>query len=297
MNDIILDTDPGIDDAVAITVLLKNCKEKVKLILASYGNISVDNAAKNAAAMLNLLDINDIPVLKGSRKPAIGSWEEAKHIHGADGLGGINLGENVCCDNIIEGDFLRLTYEKILECKRVDYITLGPLTNLAELIRRYPDVVKHIENVVTMGGGIGKGNVRPYAEFNIFCDPPSADFVFANVKKLTLVPLNTTLTVSFSLKQINSIGDNSELAAAMKKILTANYKNCVKYGEPGSTMHDSTAVLYHLYPKLFETKICGIEVDLGERFGETKITAKRQNVTLTTDCQSELLLKKILECI
>lgn len=173
----------------------------------------------------------------------------------------------------------------------------GPLTNLARLITEYPDVTEHIETVVSMGGGIKKGNVRPYAEFNIFCDPQAAKIVFLNVKKLALVPLNTTLTVSLNTEQINAISEETKLSSAMKKILAENYKNCVKYGEPGSTMHDSTAVLYYLCPELFETKVCGIDVNVKDRPGETEITESRSNILITTKCESGVLIDKILKSI
>lgn len=297
MNNIILDTDPGIDDAVAIAVLMKHAGDRVKLILAGYGNIGADKAVRNASLMMNLLEIEDIPIVKASEKPKNGGWEEAQHIHGGDGIGGVSADYPSGYQNVITGDFPEIAYQKIKESGKVDYITLGPLTNLAKLIERYPDVVDSIETVVTMGGGIGKGNIRPFAEFNIFSDPYSAEYVFERAKKLCLVPLNTTLTVSLDMEQIDSVEEKTPLDSAMKKILTANYHNCVKYGEPGSTMHDSTAVLYLLCPELFKTVSCGIEVDLGERLGETKITPKRNNVLLTTECQSEILIEKILQSI
>lgn len=125
MNNIILDTDPGIDDAVAIAVLMKEKKEQVKLILSSYGNISADAAARNTLTMLSLLDIDDIPVLRSSLCPLSGKWEEAKHIHGEDGLGGLSLASEIPTDKIITDDFIKITYEKIIECGKVDYITLG----------------------------------------------------------------------------------------------------------------------------------------------------------------------------
>ena len=295
-NPIILDTDPGIDDAVAMIVLHHFCKERVRLIVAGYGNIKAEQTVKNALMMCELLDM-DVPVLPGAVVPQMRGYEDAAHIHGADGLGGMALG-TVTKKPLASDDFLKTLYETIKEAGTVDYITLGPLTNLALLLKRYPDVASHIARVVTMGGGIACGNVTPHAEFNIHCDAESADQVFASGLPVALVPLDTTNHVAFSMEQINALADvHTPLASLMQKILTANYENCTRYGEEGYTMHDSTAVLYYLFPEYFETIQCGITVDCGERYGKTQITDRRNNVTLIQSGESETLCKLILSCI
>lgn len=299
MNKIILDTDPGIDDAIAIIVLLSYLNDNVELILSSYGNISVENTTRNALTILSLLN-RDIPVIKGADKPSYtnkaNDYTDASNIHGDDGLFGLRV------DNLIsqpiEGDFLEITYNTIKKAGKVDYITLGPLTNLALLMQRYPDVTDYIDHVVTMGAGIDMGNITPHAEFNIHCDAQSADYVFKHIKKLSLAPLNTTTCVAFSLEQIADIEKiGTPLAKAMTHILTQNYHSCVAFGEPGSVMHDSTAILYYLFPELFETKICGIDVDCGEFYGKTSINNDRRNITLTTTVEPQVLLSKIANCI
>lgn len=298
-NKIILDTDPGIDDAIAIIVLLSYLKENVELILSSYGNISVDNTTRNALTILTLLERN-IPVVKGVDKPAhldnLDSFKDASNIHGEDGLFGLRVDKLIA--NPIEGDFLEITYNTIKKHGKVDYITLGPLTNLALLVQKYPDVVDYIDNVVTMGAGIDMGNITKHAEFNIHCDAESAEYVFKNIKKLALIPLNTSTTVAFTLEQIADIEKiGTDLAKAMAMILTHNYHSCVAYGEPGSVMHDSTAVLYYLFPDLFNTKKCGITVNCDEYYGKTSIVEERKNITMTTTVEPQILLEKIANCI
>lgn len=298
-NKIILDTDPGIDDAIAIIVLLSYLKENVELILSSYGNISVENTTRNALTILSLLQRN-IPVVKGTDKPAhlenLDNFTDASNIHGEDGLFGLRVDKLIA--DPIEGDFLEITYNTIKKHGKVDYITLGPLTNLALLMKRYPDVVNYIDNVVTMGAGIEMGNVTKHAEFNIHCDAESAEYVFKNIKKLALIPLNTSTTVAFTLEQIADIEKvGTDLAKAMAMILTHNYHSCVAYGEPGSVMHDSTAVLYYLFPDLFNTKKCGITVNCDEYYGKTSIVEERDNITMTTTVEPQILLEKIANCI
>lgn len=295
LNKIILDTDPGIDDAVAIILLLRECGERVSTIVSSYGNISIENTTKNTLAMLTLLGF-DIPVIKGSTTPDNDKYIDAANIHGVDGLGGLQV--ETGNKKAIEGDYLKLLYDAIISAGMVDYITLGPLTNLALLMKRYPDVCSHIDKIVTMGGGIEMGNVTEFAEFNIHCDGESADFVFENAKKLALIPLNVTTSVAFNLDQISAIGEiGTPVAVAMEKILTANYYSCVKFGEPGSVMHDSTAVLYYLFPELFEVKLCGIGVNCSNHYGETYIKPDFTNISLVTKADTNECINKITSCI
>ncbi len=298
-NKIILDTDPGIDDAIAIIVLLSYLKNDVELVLSSYGNISVENTTRNALTILSLLE-RDIPVVKGADKPSystkLDDYIDASNIHGEDGLFGLRV-DKLISDPIV-GDFLEITYNTIIKYDKVDYITIGPLTNLALLMQRYPDVVNHIDNVITMGAGIDMGNITEHAEFNIHCDAQSAEYVFKNIKKLALIPLNTSTTVAFTLEQIADIEKiGTPLAKAMASILTHNYHSCVAYGEPGSVMHDSTAILYYLFPELFNIKKCGITVDCDEFYGKTSIVNDRDNITLTTTTKPQDLLEKIANCI
>lgn len=293
---IILDTDPGIDDAVAFAVLHHYRADEVRLIVAGYGNIAKEHTVQNALTMCSLLDWN-VPVLPASAGPVKGGYETAAHIHGSDGLGGLFLSENKKAP-VSTDDWLLYCYKTICAAGCVDYITLGPLTNLAMLLTRFPDVKQHLGKVVTMGGGIGMGNVRPFAEFNIFCDPQSAALVLRETDDLALVPLNTTSAVAFTLPQIEEIGrQDAVLARAMQKILTANYHACVRYGELGSTMHDSTAVLYYLFPELFTVRRCGIDVNCSDEPGRTSITTARNNVTLTKETDAPLLLQKIMACV
>ena len=295
MRPILLDTDPGIDDAIAFAVLHHNCPERVKLIVSSYGNVPLARATENALTMREILDW-DVPVLRGAHEPEDGRYADAAHIHGADGLGG--CGRSYPADAAPACDYLDVLYRKLLELGEVDYLTIGPLTNLARLLNRFPDVVKHIPRVVTMGGGIGMGNVTKFAEFNIHCDAEAASTVFRMVPELVLLPLNVTTQIAFSLEEIERItAGNSEKSRAMRTILKANYHACIGYGEPGATMHDSTAALYLLFPELFRLRRCGIQVDCGSAcYGETRL-ASGENVLLCTEADSQTLLDRIAEAV
>ena len=298
---IILDADPGIDDAVAMAVLLKTCGARVKLLLSTYGNIPLEKSTRNALSLLTLLGADGIPVVRGAQQPGPGNavYEDASYIHGGDGIGGLQESElfkSLPVKQPIEGDFLQIVYDAIVEEGSVDYITLGPMTNLSALLTRFPDVAGKLNQVVTMGGGIGMGNVTKFAEFNFYCDAESAQHVFSVVPDAVLAPIDITTQVNFSLEQIAAIGaKGTPVAKAMEAMLVLNHKQCVAYGEPGATMHDSTAVLAYLYPALFEFKACGLRVICeGERYGESTL-AEGNNVKVMIKTNPARLLELITE--
>ena len=292
---VILDTDPGIDDAVAMAVLRRLCPEQVALIVATYCNVALERTVSNALTMLSLLDWA-VPVLRGAKEPTGNGYHPAQHIHGMDGLAG--LGRDFPEETALAGDFPQILYGRLCAMGKADYIAIGPLTNLAVLLKRFPDAREHIGRVICMGGGIGMGNVTEWAEFNIHCDPESAAYVLRELEDIVLVPLDVTTSVSFVPEQIDAYteGDTS-FHTFMRKMLTAIYESCIRYGEPGATMHDSTAVLYYLYPELFTVQRCGIDVDCEHRVGMTLINKERKNVTLVRSADSQKLLSIIGGCI
>jgi len=300
---IILDTDPGIDDAIAIAVLLNACAENVKLILTSYGNTSVENTTRNATALVALLGAV-IPVARGAERPAPGgngTYEDAAYVHGSDGLGGMQRGllESLNIKKAASGDYLKLLHDAIASEESVDYITLGPLTNLSGFIYRYPEAARKINLAVVMGGGIEKGNVTADAEFNIFCDAESANHVFSTMPDIMLVPLDATTKVAFGMPGIDKISSaGTKVAGVMASILRTNYDLCAAYGDAGAVMHDSTAVLAYLYPELFGFRTGAIKVATEkERYGKCLYDANGGNVKIADSFDPNRLLDIIAESI
>ncbi len=295
---VILDTDPGLDDAIAVGVLAAFCKERIAAIISSYGNVNVDTTTKNVLNLVNLYNIKT-DVIKGCEHPlSTKKYEDAPHIHGQDGLGGTTLKQSD--QAAITTDPVKSLYEVIIKHNHVDYITLGPLTNLATLIDRYPDVVSHISRVVSMGGAFGMGNVTEHAEFNIYCDAAAASRCFNSDLHFTLVPLNTTHQVALSLEEIEGIcvADN-EVATIMKQILTANYHSNVAAGDEGSIVHDATAVMYYLFPEIFTTSMkMHVTVRLGgKRIGETIEGSNLHNIYVTTGINRLSAIDKLREMV
>jgi len=295
---IILDCDPGIDDAVAMAVLLRACGERVKLVVTSYGNVSIEKTTRNALGMLALLGA-DVPVARGAARPGPGNavYENAAYIHGGDGLGGLwgsGLLNQLPVREALEGDALQIVYDAIVEEGCADYIALGPLTNLSALMRRFPEAAARLRRVVVMGGGIGMGNVSEFAEFNFHCDAESAGHVLSAVQGVTLVPIDVTSRVYFDLEGIAAVGAaGTPVARAMEAMLAANYRACLAYGDAGAVVHDATAVMAYLRPELFEFKTCGVRAACeGERYGESTVV-RGGNVRLATGVAAERVLEGV----
>lgn len=268
---IILDTDPGLDDAVALLVLSAFAKDRLDTVISSYGNVSLDHTTRNLLRCCALYDIAPY-LIRGSAHPlAQTAFTDAADIHGADGLAGVDLLPAKL--PVAEQDPLQKLYDRISRLGRVDYITLGPLTNLAALLSRFPDVQGHMNRVITMGGGFSKGNITPYAEFNVYCDPDAAKIVCDAQLDQLFVPLNATHQIALSVEEINAIcKTRSRKSGYVKQLLMKNYETNTAQGDEGCIIHDASAVIAYLFPECFETVSGKVAVvTTGEHIGETTL--------------------------
>lgn len=196
MEKIIIDTDPGIDDAVAILLALaaKNELDVVGMTTVN-GNVGVEQVTKNLFKILRIAERNDIPVYKGNAKPLMREMDHCEEFHGDDGLGNLGFEDTeVCVGNESATDYL---IRKVKEEKgEITLVPIGPLTNIAEAIQKDPEFVKNVKRVVIMGGAEGKGNMSPHAEFNFWTDPEAAKIVFqAGFEDVTMIGLDATADV------------------------------------------------------------------------------------------------------
>jgi purine nucleosidase len=195
---IILDTDPGIDDALAILLALASPEVELEAITVTFGNCSVDQGVQNALSILELARANHIPVAKGADRPLVQPLLLAPETHGNTGLGYAQLPPAS-----IEPDptpAVNLLIEKVMaQPGELTIVAVGPLTNLALAIRLKPGIVQAVKNVYIMGGAIRyDGNTTPLAEYNTYCDPHAAHIVFHSGLPITLVPLDVTYQVVFT---------------------------------------------------------------------------------------------------
>ena len=293
---IIIDTDPGIDDCIALCAVDYYSGKRFKAAVSTYGNMPQFRTTNNLLTMLQYLNRPDVYAIKGSKENE-GRYDSASYIHGVDGMGG--AGKDFPEFDTMPSNFADEVYYKIKEFAPVDYIALGPLTNIAEIIKQHPDVCDFIHAFYVMGGGFDMGNVTPFAEFNIYTDPASANYFFANATApIYLAPLNTTSTIYYDFAEIDEYKASGRFDDFCSHILTEEIKSSKIYGEPGAIMHDATATIIMTNPELFEYKNCGVRVicDEGERFGETIMT-EGNNVYVALKADSRKVLELITKAL
>jgi inosine-uridine nucleoside N-ribohydrolase len=255
---IVLDCDPGHDDAVAILVASKYA-DLVGLTTVC-GNSSLDNTTRNALAVLELAGI-DVEVHRGAAAPLVAEFRDAAHIHGESGFGGVvpTTTREPASDDA-SGYLLDVTRAR----DDIELVAVGPLTNVALAIRRDPGFVGRLAGLTIMGGGAGMGNVTAAAEFNIWCDPEAAAVVFESGVNVRVVPLNLTTRVLIDaghIAQIRSAATTtSSFIADLLDFYTARQR---EHGsDKGGAVHDACAVLAVTHPELFDLVERRVDIEL-----------------------------------
>jgi purine nucleosidase len=262
---IIIDTDPGQDDAVAILLALASPDElDVMGITAVAGNVGLNQNARNALKVVELSGKTDIPVYAGCDGPLERKLVTAEHVHGQSGLDGpvlpepqIKLRDEHAVDYLIET--LRAELEKT-----ITLCTLGPLTNVATALQRAPDIAPRIAEIVMMGGGYFEvGNMTPAAEFNIYVDPQAADIVMRSGVPIVMASLDITHKALSTPERVdafrhigNKVGDAVAAMLGFSERFDLN-----KYRWPGAPLHDPCVIAYLLQPSLFEGRLINVEIE------------------------------------
>jgi len=258
---VILDVDPGIDDAVALCLALFDPRLEVVAVTATGGNVSPQQATLNVQAIIEQLDPPRWPRVGAASSESLPPVD-SRNIMGADGLGNAALqvaelqhqhpAEKVICDEV------RAAPEEIT------IITLGPLTNVARAFQRDPGLASQVGRLIMMGGSVDcSGNITAAAEFNIFCDPQSARLVFRSATTKTLVPLDITSRFIMTFDQFDQLPDEtSRVGRLLRKILPFAFRSHrQELGLEGIYLHDAVAVLAATNPELFETTEMAADVE------------------------------------
>ena len=262
---IIIDTDPGQDDAVAILLALASSEDiDVLAITAVAGNVPLHLTQKNARIVCELAGKPETLVFSGCHEPIARPLVTAEHVHGKTGLDGPVMDEPTMAlqaqhavDYII--DTLRAE-----PANTVTLCVLGPLTNIATAFRRAPDVIERVQEIVLMGGAYFEvGNITPTAEFNIYVDPEAAKIVFASGVPIVMMPLDVThkaLTTAPRIDAFRAVGSRpSDMVAEWTDFFERF--DIEKYGSKGAPLHDPCVIAYLIKPELFAGRHINVEIE------------------------------------
>jgi non-specific riboncleoside hydrolase len=255
---IIIDTDPGIDDALAIAIALFSGELDVKLITTVAGNVSLEHVTNNTLKLLSFWE-KDIPVAAGADRPLIEPLVDASNVHGVTGMEGFDFPEPKK-ELLLEEHAVNAMRRVIMESPEpITLVPIAPLTNIALLFTMYPEVKKNIKEIVMMGGSAGRGNKGVMSEFNIATDPEAAKIVFDSGLPIVMAGLDVgwkALVYPEDSAKMLEMGKTGEMAYCLFK----KYRGGT-FGT-GLKMYDSCAVAYLLCPELFTVEETFVDIEL-----------------------------------
>jgi inosine-uridine nucleoside N-ribohydrolase len=275
---IIIDCDPGHDDAAALLLALASDEVELLGVTTVAGNQTLAKTTANAIRVLDCAGRADVPVAAGADRPLTRELHVAADIHGETGLEGAELPPPGRAPGDAHAiDWIAATLRA--SPAPVTLVPTGPLTNIALLLARYPGIESQIERIVLMGGSIGEGNVTPAAEFNIWGDPEAAHRVFTADVDLTMVGLDVThkaLLTPDHLEVLEVAGEPGKLVADLYRFFLSIHGD--RYGWVGAPVHDAVAVAHVIDGSLLQTTRCAVAIDTGGELsrGRTNVDVRRQ---------------------
>ncbi|MFH7524724.1 pyrimidine-specific ribonucleoside hydrolase RihA [Aeromonas enteropelogenes] len=260
---VILDCDPGHDDAIALILALASPELKVLAVTTSAGNQTPDKTLNNALRILTLLGRHDIPVAAGAPKPLARELIIADNVHGESGLDGPQLPDPAFAPQAMTA------LELMARCLRespepVTLVPTGPLTNIALLLAAHPELKSKIARIVLMGGAAGPGNWTPAAEFNIYVDPEAADMVFNSGIPITMCGLDVTheaQVMDEDIERVRAIANPVAQCVAGLLDFFMIYHRDPKWGFAGAPLHDPCTIAWLLAPELFHGIECRVDIE------------------------------------
>lgn len=255
---LIIDTDPGIDDAAAIAILLSEPSIDVRLIACVSGNVGIEHTTNNAMKLLTFLN-KDIPIAKGAAAPLMRDNRFATNAHGKSGMGGFKFPE--ADQSLLQKEnAVMCEYRTLMESKeKMTILTIGPLTNIALLLLTFPEVKDKIDQIVMMGGSTERGNIGIYGEFNVMVDPEAAKIVFRSGIPIVMVGLDIGRKARLTegdLEEMEKSGDVGVMIGSLFRSYDGGHI------EEGIKMYDPSAAMYIMEPELFEVKAAFIDVEI-----------------------------------
>jgi purine nucleosidase/pyrimidine-specific ribonucleoside hydrolase len=263
MTAVILDCDPGHDDAIALLLALGSREIELLGVATVFGNQTLERTTDNAIRVLDHVGRRDVPVAAGAPRPLVRERELSTDVHGETGLDGPDLpGPSREPERAHAVDWIANAIETAPG--PVTLVATGPLTNVALFMARYPELAPRLERIVIMGGAIGLGNVTPAAEANMWADPEAASRVFQTETEVTMVGLDVThqaLMTPDHACRLAHAGKAGQLVADLYEFYARFHRD--QYGWEGAPIHDAVAMAHVIDPTLLETARCGVRVDTG----------------------------------
>jgi purine nucleosidase/pyrimidine-specific ribonucleoside hydrolase len=276
---VIIDCDPGHDDALALLLAAGDARLRLLGVTTVAGNQTLDKTTRNAQKILALAGAADIPVAAGCERPLVNELVVADDIHGASGLDGPDLDVPVAGTAGVHAvQLIRQLIEESAE--PVTLIATGPLTNVALLLRTHPGIISRVRRIVFMGGSTDRGNTTPYGEFNIVTDPEAADAVLRSALPLTMIGLNVThraLATADIIARFRGLGTGlGDVCAELMTFFASAYRRSFGFAHP--PVHDPVAVAAVLDPSVVKTVVAPVAVELAGTYtrGATVVDLHRR---------------------
>jgi inosine-uridine nucleoside N-ribohydrolase len=301
VTNIILDCDPGHDDAIALLLALASPEVKLLGVTTVSGNQTLEKTTANAIRVLDHVGRSDVPVAAGARRPLIRERQIAADVHGESGLDGPELPPPSRPPEAAHAiDWIAAAISS--SDKPVTLVPTGPLTNIALFLARYPGMTVRVERIVLMGGAIGEGNTTPAAEFNIWADPEAARRVFTSGLDVTMVGLDVTHKALMTQAHVDRFeGNAGKLVADLYAFYSQFHAR--RYGWEGSPVHDAVAMALVIDPTLLRTAHRGVKVDTGPELsrGRTHVDLQgahwEPNAHVAVEIDAERFLGMLVERI
>ncbi|TLG76527.1 ribonucleoside hydrolase RihC [Culicoidibacter larvae] len=254
---IIIDTDPGIDDAVAIAAAIFDEQLDVRLITTVAGNVNVEKTTDNALKLMEFFN-QSIPVAKGCGQPLLKELEDASEIHGESGMAGYDFPKVTTAPLSMHAvEAMRQTLSEADE--PITLVPIAALTNIALLFSMYPECKSKIKRIVMMGGSLSRGNTTTIAEFNTYVDPHAAAIVFQSGVPIVMVGLDVTSTALITKPEIEAIKSMNKTGKMIYSLFQHYRGGSLKSG--GLKMHDLCAIAFLVKPELFTTQETYVEIE------------------------------------
>ncbi|WP_312402957.1 nucleoside hydrolase [Rhizobium sp.] len=306
IHKVIIDADPGVDDAAAILMALASPEIEVLGLSIVAGNVSLEHTVTNACKLIGVSGRRDVPVHAGASGPLVREQVYGKYARiGSFDDKLVKAGDIVPSDENAVQFITRSARAAVAAGEQITICAIGPLTNVALALIQHPDVARGIRQIVSMGGAFtALGHRTPWAEFNIYADPHAAEIVFQSGVPIVLMPLDMTFQALFTAEHFEKFRAGGEAGAALYNLFsTFDRSDEKRFGRPGGPIHDATTIAWLIRPELFTSReaFVGVQVT-GLTMGYTyadfyKKMDRSANTTVVTDVDENGFIELLIERI